>query len=209
MPAVSMKNIIRQAAIDLFYRKGYFAASISEIAAASGIRKASLYHHYESKEALLFAILKETMDDLMAHLTACLKGVVDVEVRMRAAVRGHVQFHLHRQKENFIANSELRGLTAAHYQEIVRCRDAYERVFQEIIGAGRRQGVFAPGDDKILSYAILTLCTAGASWFKPSGRLRVDEIAEIYENFIISGLKRAERETAGGFADDSVSVVRA
>jgi hypothetical protein len=31
---------------------------------------------------------------------------------MRAAVRGHVRFHLDRQKENFIANSELRGLTA-------------------------------------------------------------------------------------------------
>ena len=209
MPAVPMKDTIRQAAIALFYRKGYFAASISEIASASGIRKASLYHHYESKEALLFAILKETMDDLMAHLTACLEGVMDVEVRLRAAVRGHVQFHLRRQKENFIANSELRGLTAVHYQEIVRRRDTYERVFQEIIGAGRRQGVFAPGDDKILSYAILTLCTAGASWFKPNGRLTVDEIAEIYENFIISGLKRAEGETAVGLADASAAVVRA
>jgi hypothetical protein len=116
-----------------------------------------------------------------------------------------VQFHLRRQKENFIANSELRGLTEAHYLDIVRRRDAYERVFQEIIGAGRRQGVFAPGDDKILSYAILTLCTAGASWFKPEGRLTVDEIAEIYENFIISGLKRAERETGRGVTDVSVS----
>lgn len=209
MSGIPMKETIRQAAIALFYRKGYFAASISEIAAASGIRKASLYHHYESKEALLFAILRQTMDDLMKHLTACLEGIADVETRMRAAVRGHVQFHLHRQKENFIANSELRGLTAAHYQEIVHRRDAYERVFLEIIGAGRRQGVFAPGDDKILSYAILTLCTAGASWFKPSGRLTVDEIAEIYENFIISGLKRAERERPVGFTDHCASVARA
>jgi AcrR family transcriptional regulator len=209
MPAVSMKDTIRQAAIDLFYRKGYFAASISEIAAASGIRKASLYHHYESKEALLFAILKETMDDLMAHLEACLKGIEEIEARMRAAVRGHVQFHLRRQKENFIANSELRGLTEAHYQAVVHRRDAYERVFQEIIGTGRRQGVFAPGDDKILSYAILTLCTAGASWFKPDGRLSVDEIAEIYENFIISGLKRAEGITGAVIADVSASAVRA
>jgi AcrR family transcriptional regulator len=196
MPVVSMKDTIRRVAIDLFYRKGYFAASISEIAEGSGIRKASLYHHYPSKEDLLFAILKATMDDLMVHLTDCLEGVVDIEARLRAAVRGHVQFHLRRQRENFIANSELRGLTPPHYLEIVRRRDAYERVFQEIIGAGRQQGVFAPVDDKILSYAILTLCTAGASWFKPEGRLTVDEIATIYENFIISGLKRADRRAA-------------
>jgi hypothetical protein len=69
--------------------------------------------------------------------------------------------------------------------------------------------VFAPGDDKILSYAILTLCTAGASWFKPDGRLSVDEIAEIYENFIISGLKRAEGITGAVIADVSASAVRA
>jgi AcrR family transcriptional regulator len=136
----------------------------------------------------LFAILKETMDDLMAHLEACLKGIEEIEARMRAAVRGHVQFHLRRQKENFIANSELRGLTEAHYQAVVHRRDAYERVFQEIIGTGRRQGVFAPGDDKILSYAILTLCT---------------------ENFIISGLKRAEGITGAVIADVSASAVRA
>jgi hypothetical protein len=42
---------------------------------------------------------------------------------------------------------------------------------------------------KILSYAILTLCTAGATWFKPEGRLSIDEIAVIYENFIINGLR--------------------
>jgi len=192
MSTAPMKDTIRQVAIDLFYRKGYFAASISEIAEGSGIRKASLYHHYPSKEALLFAILKGTMEDLMTSLTACLEGLDDIETRMRAAVRSHVQFHLHRQKENFIANSELRGLTSIHYQDIVRCRDAYEQVFQGIIGEGQRQGVFAAGDDKILSYAILTLCTAGASWFKPDGRLTVEEIAVIYENFIISGLKRAE-----------------
>jgi hypothetical protein len=101
-----------------------------------------------------------------------------------------VCFHLERQKENFIANSELRGLTADHYRDIVKKRDEYELIFQDLIRQGTRAGVFADGDVKILSYAILTLCTAGATWYKPNGRLAVDEIADIYENFIISGLKQ-------------------
>ena len=50
------------------------------------------------------------------------------------------------------------------------------------------QQVFAEGDVKILSYAILTLCTAGAFWFKPSGRLSVERIAAIYEDFVLKGL---------------------
>jgi len=189
MPSGHMKETIKSVAIDLFFKKGYFATSISDLARGSGIQKASIYYHYASKEELLFHILENTMDDLTACLNTNLENVAGVEERMRAAVRSHVRFHLERQKENFIANSELRGLTAEHYQDIVRKRDRYECVFQELIRKGRDAGVFAPGDVKILSYAILTLCTAGATWFKPNGRLTIDKIALIYENFIINGLK--------------------
>lgn len=186
----SMKETIKEVSIDLFHRKGYFATSISEIANGSGIRKASIYYHYASKEDLLYSILETTMDDLTRYLKANLSEETEVEARMRRAVRAHVCFHLERQKENFIANSELRGLRSDHFRAIVTKRDEYESIFQELIQDGIRQAVFAPVDVKIHSYAILTLCTAGASWFKPDGRLRIDEIATIYEDFIISGLKR-------------------
>ncbi len=185
-----MKATIKSVCIDLFFKKGYFATSISDIARGSGIQKASIYYHYASKEDLLFHILKSTMDDLTITLKQRLAAVEDLEQRLRSGVRGHVRFHLERQKENFIANSELRGLTAEHYRSIVQRRDEYELIFQNLIRRGAEKGVFADVDVKILSYAILTLCTAGATWYKPNGRLTVDEIADIYENFIISGLKQ-------------------
>ena len=185
-----MKAKIKAVSIDLFFRKGYFATSISDIAKGSGIQKASIYYHYASKEELLFHILESTMLDLTAFLEKCLEKTNGIESQMRAAVHGHVRFHLERQKENFIANSELRGLTHEHYRAIVKIRDEYERIFQDLIRQGVDAGVFSDADIKILSYAILTLCTAGASWYNPGGRLLVDEIADIYENFIISGLKQ-------------------
>ena len=185
-----MKHTIKSVAVDLFHRKGYFATSMSDIASGCGIQKASIYYHYPSKEDLLFHIMESTMDDLMDHLHSSLDKTADIEKNMRAAVRSHVQFHLERQKENFISNSELRGLTPEHYQEIVGKRDAYEQVIQNLIADGCRTGVFDNGDVQILSYAILTLCTSGASWFNPDGRLTVDEIARIYENFILRGIQQ-------------------
>lgn len=186
-----MKATIFNVAVELFFRKGYFAASMSEIAKGCGIKKASIYHHFDGKEALLFAIMDTTMQDLLAHLEACMARVDDTEGKLRAAVRSHVRFHLERQKETFIASSELRGLTPAHFKAVTARRDAYESIFQELIRQGMDQGVFAAGDVKILSYAILTLCTAGASWFRPEGRLKVDAIAAIYETFVINGLQTA------------------
>jgi AcrR family transcriptional regulator len=187
-----MGDTIKNAAIDLFFRQGYFATSMSAIARACRIQKASIYYHFASKEELLFSIMTASMDDLMAYLTDNLAGAGDVEDKMRAAVNSHVNFHLNHQKETFIASSELRGLSPEHRAAIVQQRDAYESIFQALIQKGIDQGVFPGGDVKILSYAILTLCTAGASWFNRNGRLSVETIAAIYENFVISGLKAGD-----------------
>ena len=189
----AMKDTIIAVAIDLFFTKGYFATSISEIARGCGIQKASIYYHFPCKEDLLLAIMETTMADLTAGLEDGLAAAATVEEQMRAAVRNHIRFHLERQKETFIASCELRGLSPDNFQTVVARRDAYERTFQELICAGIIEGVFAQGDVKVLSYAILTLCTAGATWYRPDGRLAVDEIVAIYETFVIHGLKGGGR----------------
>jgi len=187
----SMKETIKAVAVDLFYRQGYFATSISDIAKGCGIQKASIYYHYPSKEDLLFFIMESTMDGLVEHLKAVLAQSAGIEDKMRAAVHGHVQFHLKQQKETFVASSELRGLSSDHYHAVVKKRDEYEGIFQDLIKEGRDKGIFDQGDIKILSYAILTLCTAGAFWFNSQGRLDMDDIAEIYENFVLKGMKKS------------------
>lgn len=192
----SMKQKIIDVAVDLFHRKGYFATSISEIAGQCGIQKASIYYHYPSKENMLFHIQQVTMEELTAYLRDNLEGLEGIEERMCAAVRSHVRFHLNRQKETFIANSEMRGLTPEHYLEIVQKRDEYEQIFQQIIREGCEADLFAAADVKILSYAILTLCNAGAIWFKPKGRMPVDAIADIYEKFVLRGLTTGQMATA-------------
>jgi hypothetical protein len=137
------------------------------------------------------------MEDLTAYLRLKLEGQTGLEARIQEAVRSHVRFHLNRQKETFIANSELRGLTPEHYQHIVALRDEYEQIIQGIIREGCDAGRFVGEDFKILSYAVLTLCNAGAIWFKPDGRMPVDTIADIYAAFVLRGLR------GGALAEDT------
>lgn len=184
------KEIIKKAAINLFYKKSYFATAMSNIALDCDIRKASIYYHYASKEDILFDILMTTMTELTAYIETCIKGVENIENRIRCAVRGHVKFHCDRQKEVLISDSELRGLTAKNYKSFVALRDAYEKKFQDMIIQGMDQGYFAAGDAKVISYAILTMCTAVANWFKPEGRLSGDQISSIYEELVVTRLLR-------------------
>jgi len=185
----NMKRIIKNVSIDLFYKKGYFATSISDIARSTGIQKSSLYYHYSNKEDILFDILKTTMLDLDANLEHQLADCSGAESRMRAALQSHIIFHIDRQKEVIIADSELRGLTVDNYKTIIRMRDQYEQKFQDLIQEGIDDGTFVPKDVKILSYAILTMCTAVCIWFNPANRLSKEDVAHIYVDFILKALK--------------------
>lgn len=187
-----MKESIRQAAIGLFYRKGYFATTTSDIAEAVGIRKSTIYHHFENKEDLLFDVLQSTMVALRENLDATLASTVGAERRVADAIRSHISFHIDHQREVFIADSELRGLTEPNRSKIIADRDEYERVFSEIIADAVRDGMFAETDVKVAAYGVLTLCTSVANWFKPGGRLSKDEVAEVYCQLILCGLKRRD-----------------
>lgn len=56
------KQAILEAALDLFSVQGFEATSISQIAGAVGIRKASLYSHFDSKQAILDALIQEVLE---------------------------------------------------------------------------------------------------------------------------------------------------
>lgn len=51
------KERILEEATHLFAKKGYYATSIQDISLASGVTKGALYHHYDSKEKIFFAVL--------------------------------------------------------------------------------------------------------------------------------------------------------
>ena len=61
------KQEILEASLDLFSVQGFEATSISQIANAVGIRKASLYSHFESKQAILDALVKDVLEQYEEH----------------------------------------------------------------------------------------------------------------------------------------------
>ena len=61
------KQEILDAALELFSVQGYEATSISQLAEAVGIRKASLYSHFENKQAILDALMQTTLEQYEKH----------------------------------------------------------------------------------------------------------------------------------------------
>jgi AcrR family transcriptional regulator len=57
------RQVILEVALELFTDKGYDAASMDDIAKAVGIRKASLYAHFEGKERIFLAIFDDILEE--------------------------------------------------------------------------------------------------------------------------------------------------
>lgn len=92
------KQEILDAALDLFSRQGYEATSISSIAEAVGIRKASLYSHYSSKQAILDALVKNVLEQYAEKSVMANPDKVKMPENADEAVKmvkGHISYILH------------------------------------------------------------------------------------------------------------------
>ena len=178
---------IRQAGLDLIYRHGYEAMSLRRLAAEVGLREGSLYNHIASKQELLFSLVDDHMDQLLAALTQALHGVEGAETRLEAFVTFHLRYHMQRPAEVFVINSELRSLDETGLATIVAKRDSYEAVLIAILDR------IAHTDSRVAAKAIIAMLTGVCTWYRPGGRLSIEEIVPLYVGLVMNGIRGESR----------------
>lgn len=184
----SMRESILAAAVELFAEYGYHAAPLRDIARIAGIQAASIYHHYPNKQSLLAEIMETQMLRLNTQLEHILREYDDPLERLQKAIANHIYLHTSYKAEFFIVDTEMRALEGEHRATIIALRDAYDALLQTLLKDGMERGVFRQNDVKVTSYAIIAMCTQVASWFRPGGRLTVQQVTTIYCQMIIEGL---------------------
>ena len=174
---VPTKERIVEAAVELFHRQGYNATSLRQIADEVGLQVGSLYNHMRSKEQLLFEIMRDVMVELIEYTEERMAAARDDTLeRLVAFLQASIHFHATRQKQTFIGNSELRGLSPEHRDEIVALRDRYETLLRETLQAASDAGSIRVADVQLATFAALALCTSVATWYRPDGRLPLKDV---------------------------------
>jgi AcrR family transcriptional regulator len=189
MSKVTREEIL-EAAICLFNQNGYHATSMQDIARAVAIKKPSLYHHFDSKEAILLAILESGVTYLIEDIDAVVRSGLDSASKLRAAVRAHAQLLATHPGAAAIFLREDRGLGEDYMQEYVAKRDRVEHLLRAIIEQGIAAGDFRPTDVPITAHALLGMVNWMTRWYRPEGRLSAAQIADLFTDLFLEGLRR-------------------
>lgn len=169
---------IVEAAVGLFFRQGYQATTLRQIADEVGVQVGSLYNYISSKEQLLHDIMRRIMVDLVEGVRAELDGVDDPLERIERFMRHSIRFHGERQEETFIGNTELRSLSPELRTSIVDLRDEYESLLRSALVDASAAGQINVHDPQLATFAGLAVCSHVATWYQPGGRRDIDEIAD-------------------------------
>jgi AcrR family transcriptional regulator len=187
MPRPSRWNEIIEAAAEAFRTKGFAATSLEDIASAVGIWKGSLYHYINTKEDLLFAVVREPATEILSELRELSGMDLPPTEKIRYATRSHLRV----LEKNFVYASvylqEIAG--RRQYQDWATKDREYLDLLESIVKEGVETGEFsALTNPRVATLGLIGALNWLTHWYRPEGPLRADEIAEQFCDLFLGGL---------------------
>lgn len=183
---------IKAAAVQLFARQGYVATGIRSIAREAGFSTTALYHHVSNKEELLVDIMAQGFEMQIGNARSALAGERSPEGKLSALVGRHVRFEASEQALANVITIEYPFLGEEARQQLVPLRNSYERIWEDVLVEGAESGAFEIDDPRLTCLTLLEMCSAPEAWYRPDGRLSVEEIGDAFVDMALN-LVRARR----------------
>jgi TetR/AcrR family fatty acid metabolism transcriptional regulator len=185
------RSLITEAAIEVFAKKGFRSARVTDIAKRAGVADGTIYLYFKNKEDILLSIFEEKMDLLLGDLGAALEGADDPRERVRRFAR----FHFHQVRENRAAAEVLQVELRLSHKFLKEYRPeklwAYLGVFGQIVREGQASGLFRADIDPFLSsWAFFgAMDEIAMQWvLSRTERFALDEAADQVADIFIRGL---------------------
>jgi TetR/AcrR family transcriptional regulator, cholesterol catabolism regulator len=189
--------VLDQAA-ELFWKKGYASTTTREIAASLGIRQASLYHHFASKEDLLCQLCVTSLEQILQAVQSAVNESNCAEPRIRILVSTHLNTLLKYRTRHALMLTELRSLSGPRKRQVVGLRKRYEKLVLAILKNGQSDG-FVRQDiaAKYLCLSLLNILNWAVLWFRGDDALSAEQLAEIFARTYIDGAATSAGRLSG------------
>src|SRR6202790_471859 len=185
----SRQEILRTAA-RLFQQRGYDATSMNDVAAALKLSKGGLYHHFQSKDEILYEIMNHAMEITQERVLKPVSGIADPEERLRALIRLHIELVLSpRDREITVVLHENHPLPPTLRKRINARKKDYihfvENLMAEVQRARHATGTVSP---RAAAFALLGMINWIYQWYKPEGDLQTNNLVPQFTDFVFGGI---------------------
>jgi AcrR family transcriptional regulator len=175
---------------ELFAERGYAHTTVREIADAAGILSGSLYHHFDSKESMIEALLRDFLDRIEREYVSVASRGSDPIATLRALV--HVAFGALATDRAAVAVMLNEYNLLVQYPRFAFLRDAVEateRLWVGVLDAGMRAGTFRDDVPADAVYRFLRdAIWVSVRWYRPAGPQRPGDLADEYLTVLLGGL---------------------
>ena len=173
----------------LFQQQGYDATSMNDIAAALKLSKGGLYHHFQSKDEILFNLMSHAMDLTEERVLRPAKAVPDPEERLRVLIRRHIEVVLSElDREITVMLHENHPLSPALRKKINARKKDYihflENLIAEVQRARGSKGTVTP---RAAAFALLGMINWVYQWYRPEGVLQEESLVQQYTEIFFQG----------------------
>ncbi len=177
-------------AAELFARNGVAATTVREIADEVGILSGSLYHHFDSKEAMVDEILSPYLKDLGDACQQVASSPADPRSKLRDLVAASLQVaaahphatEIYQSDVNYLSQLERFGYLAAAAAQV-------RQAWLEILGDGMAQGAFRPDLEPPMVYRLMRdAIWLSVRWFKPTADYPLTRFAADCTVLFLDGL---------------------
>ena len=184
---MTRENIL-EAAAQVFRQKGFHGSSMQDIAEAVNLQKASLYHHVSSKQEILLALLDRALELLLERISTISNQNIPADEKLRQMIRAYLQILADNTDLSAVLLFEHRSLERKQHARHVPNRDKFEALWRNVLQEGVTARRFQCDNPALTTRAILGILNWTITWYRPSGTLAIDEIADHYSNLLLNGL---------------------
>lgn len=183
------KEEILAAARQRMSEKGYASTSMRDLAEDLGIKPASLYSHYRSKEEMLWEIALQCAREFHERVLPIASQPVPASMRLEMMVKQHVAAVIRLREASTIFFKEWRHLESGRRATYERFIKEYEAGFIHVIEEGIAAREFRPVPAAVAAYTILSSANWVQDWFQPGKAVRAEALATEVSTMALNGLR--------------------
>ena len=178
----------------LFEKYGFHGVTVNQIVKDVGTSKGGFYHHFTSKDELLFVIHDTFITYVLEKAIIATNNYESPTEKLQIIIKDFVKvFDLYKPhisvfyQENIYVKPEYEIL-------IKKKRDQFKQIINEAVSEGKEQGEFR--DDlpsEITTMAILGMVNWTYKWYRQSGEKTIEEIGDIFVDLILRAVLKTEK----------------